>query len=33
METNTIELLIGLFGSALLFTFVMVYVNLTTPKN
>ena len=33
METNTIELLIGLIGSALLFTFVIVYVNLTTPKN
>ena len=33
METNTIDILIGFIGSVLLFTFVIVYVNLTTPKN
>jgi len=32
MGTNTIELLIGLFGSVLIFTFADVYATLTTKN-
>jgi len=32
METNTIQLLLGLIGALSIFAFVIIYVNLTTKN-